>query len=98
MGAIQIDDFKFSYFENGRRLGYIEFRNEQRFVHLIKTFVFDYARGKGIAKMLNEEYFKYLNKNKISVMITCPYSEKFYNEHKKEFPRIRIVKPDTPID
>lgn len=49
-------------------------------------------RGQGIAAKLCKEAFKYCHDNKLKVVTSCPYVEKYVNEAASESEKKLVVK------
>lgn len=74
----------YSLIEEGVELGYVTFKKEEERVILIQTFTHEHARGRGVAKILNEGFFKMMNEEKANLIILCGYSISFYEKKQRE--------------
>lgn len=81
----------YSLLEDGVELGYITFKRETNRVILIQTFTHEIARGKGIAKILNDDFFTLMNNEKANLTILCGYSISFYEKNKNKYPDINVL-------
>lgn len=84
----------YSLIEEGVELGYVTFKKEEERVILIQTFTHEHARGRGVAKILNEGFFKMMNEEKANLIILCGYSISFYEKNKEKYPDINVLAYD----
>ena len=73
--------------ENNIELGFIWYQFKNSELTIIQTYVNENARGKGVAKLLNEELFKHFSTfGPITLHIFCSYTEGFYSKNKDKYP------------
>lgn len=60
-------------------------------INMIKTYVPNELRGRGIAGKIVEEGLKYAKRNFYSVIPSCSYVEDYINKH-EEYENIRLYK------
>lgn len=96
MKFIRKEDKIFAY-ENDVELGFIWWTTKDDIISVVQTLVHENARGKGVAKFLNEVFFKDLNEKsskETKIKIWCSYSLKYFENNKKLFPNLTLVKED----
>ncbi|CAG2102121.1 unnamed protein product [Medioppia subpectinata] len=72
------------YIELGKAKAVLDYKQTSAGVlDLYHTEVPKELRGKGIAGLLAEEAFKYVVKNKLQMLISCTYLQKFLKENQK---------------
>ena len=87
-----IENSKILAFENDKKIGFLSLEINNEELTLLSTVVYPEARGKGVAKLLNEEVFKYaktLNIKKIKII--CSYSQKYFLQNKNQYLDFEIV-------
>ena len=78
--------------EDNQKIGFLSFEINESELTILSTVVFPEARGKGVAKLLNEEVFKYVRKLNIKkVKILCSYSQKYFLQNKNQYSDIEAV-------
>ena len=83
---------KIEAYENDKCLGFLKYSLENNILTIISTVVYEDARGKGVAKLLNEEVFKYAKKLNIKkIKIICSYSQKYFLQNKNQYLDFEIV-------
>lgn len=96
MEFIRNEDKIFAY-ENNVELGFIWRTIKDDIITVVQTLVHENARGKGVAKLLNQEFFKDLNEKSIKgteIKIWCSYSLKYFESNEKLFPNLILMKED----
>lgn len=85
-------DDKLFAMENDVELGFIWYQLKNNELIVIQTFVNEVARGKGLAKILNEEFFKHFNSlGKYDLKIYCSYTKSFYEKNGSEFSNFNLI-------
>lgn len=87
----KLNNDTYSLIEDGVELGYVTFKREEGRVILIQTFTHEHARGRGVAKILNDGFFKLMNEEKANLTILCGYSATFYEKNKEKYPNINVL-------
>lgn len=87
-----IENSKILAREDNQKIGFLSFEINESELTILSTVVFPEARGKGVAKLLNEEVFKYVRKLNIKkVKILCSYSQKYFLQNKNQYSDIEAV-------
>lgn len=87
-----IENSKILALENDKKIGFLSFEINNEELTILSTVVYPEARGKGVAKLLNEEVFKYAKKLNIKkIKIICSYSQKYFLQNKNQYLDFEIV-------
>ena len=82
---------KLEAYENDECLGFLKFTLENNVLTILSTVVYENARGKGIAKVLNEYIFDYVNKGIQEIRIACSYSQNYFLKNKNQYNGVKVV-------
>lgn len=77
--------------EDEKILGFIDFKLENNVLTIYRTMVFKEARGKGVAKQLNDYIFDYLNKGVKEIKVVCSYSKEYFLKNKSKYNDAKVV-------
>ena len=77
--------------ENNILLGYLEYQLENNCLTIFTTHVYPEARGKGVAKKLNEFIFDYTKKGVNNIKIICSYSQNYFLKNKDQYNGVEVV-------
>lgn len=87
-----IENSKVIALENNKKIGLLSFEISDEELTILSTLVYPEARGKGVAKLLNDEIFKYARKLNIKkVKILCSYSQKYFLQNKNQYLDLETV-------
>lgn len=87
-----IENSKVIALENNKKIGLLSFEISDEELTILSTVVYPEARGKGVAKLLNDEIFKYARKLNIKkVKILCSYSQKYFLQNKNQYLGLETV-------
>lgn len=87
-----IENSKVIALENNKKIGLLSFEISDEELTILSTVVYPEARGKGVAKLLNDEIFKYARKLNIKkVKILCSYSQKYFLQNKNQYLDLETV-------
>lgn len=78
-------------YEDNKLLGYLEFSLDEEALTINKTLVYPEARGKGLAKLLNEKIFEYAKNVTKKIKIICSYSQNYYLKNKSQYFGFEVV-------
>ena len=82
---------KLEAYENDECLGFLKFTLENNVLTILSTVVYENARGKGIARALNEYIFSYINKGVQEIRIICSYSQNYFLKNKSQYNGVKVV-------
>ena len=82
---------KIEAYENDECLGFLKYSLENNVLTIISTVVYENARGKGVAKALNEYIFNYANKGVDEIKIICSYSQNYFLKNKNQYNGFKVV-------
>lgn len=71
-------------------LGYIEYSEDEKTITLLKTYVYKEGRGKGIAKILNDQFFSKFENTTKNIIIKCTYSISYYEKNIERLKNMNI--------
>ncbi|MDE7162246.1 MAG: N-acetyltransferase [Anaeroplasmataceae bacterium] len=75
---------KFSYVVNGEEIAFVVLEEQEKEIHITKTFVKDDFRGQGLAKGLLDDIYFYLKNSKKKTIPMCSYAESYFEKNKEK--------------
>uniref|UniRef100_A0A336KIQ3 Protein NATD1 n=1 Tax=Culicoides sonorensis TaxID=179676 RepID=A0A336KIQ3_CULSO len=64
---------------------FLKYSKKGNLIELEHTEVPEVFRGKGVGKLLAQEAFEYVVKNKLKMKIHCEYADKVFNENEAKY-------------
>lgn len=78
--------------ENEVELGFIWYQLVNNEITVIQTYVNEIARGKGIAKILNDEFFTHFDAiGAYNLKIYCSYTKSLFEKNGSKFKNFTLI-------
>ena len=77
------DNNMFLLKKNNDQIGYLIYSKEANILRIEKIYVTNDYRGKGLARVLLDEFILYVKNNNLKIIPICSYAKKVFNKEKE---------------